>query len=220
MLLIECPQGSPEWLEARCGVITASRFKDACDRNKPAKGETVGKPSAKMVGYAAEVALERISGAPADQGYVNWQMKRGTELEPEARLAYEARTGQLVEEAGVALTEDRRFGYSTDGFIGSDGCIEIKCVVSPEKVIALWRDGDLSEYMHQIQGGLWITGRAWCDFVMYAPQLTSVGKELLIHRVARSEDFIATLELDLLAFMRMVDENERVLRDQQLLKAA
>jgi len=212
MLLIECPQGTPEWHAARCGVITASRFKDACERLKPGKGETIGKPSAKMLNYAAEVAIERISGQPSDEGFVTWQMRRGTELEPQARLAYEARTGRLVEESGVALTEDRVFGYSTDGLIERDGLIEIKCVASAEKLISLWRDHDLSEYTHQIQGGLWITGRAWCDFVLYAPQLASVGKELLIHRVTRDEDFIGNLELDLLAFKKLVDENEAVLR--------
>jgi len=30
------PQGSDEWLAARCGVITASRFRDARDKLKSA----------------------------------------------------------------------------------------------------------------------------------------------------------------------------------------
>lgn len=212
MILIACEQGSPEWIAARCGVITASRFKDACERLKPGKGQTIGDPSAKMRSYAAEVAVERISGAPCDEGFTTWQMRRGTEMEPEARLAYEAHSGMVVEESGVALTEDRRFGYSTDGFIGREGCIEIKCVVSAEKLVAMWRDKDLAEYVHQIQGGLWLTGRRWCDFVMYAPQLAPVGKELFVKRVQRDEAFIDKLEGDLLAFMRMVDDNEAALR--------
>lgn len=212
MIHVACEQGSPEWHAARVGVITASRFKDACDRLKPAKGQTVGEPSQKMRAYAAEVAIERVSGQPAGDTFVTWQMKRGTELEPAARLAYEEQTGLIVEEAGIALTEDRRFGYSTDGYVRPDGCVEIKCPASPEKVVAIWRDGDLSEYVHQIQGGLWLTGRRWCDFVMYAPQLAVVEKDLLVHRVERDEGFIEQLENDLLAFMRLVDENVEVLR--------
>ena len=212
MKLISCEQGMPEWFAARCGVITASRFKDACDRLKPKKGEDVGAPSVKCIGYAAEVAVERVSGQPAGDTFVTWQMKRGTELEPHARLAYEAATGNVAQESGIALTDDGRFGYSTDGFVGAEGCLEIKCPASPEKLVAMWRDRDLAEYMHQIQGGLWLTGRRWADFVMYAPQLAPVGKDLFVLRVERDERFIEQLEADLVAFAAMVDENEHVLR--------
>jgi exodeoxyribonuclease (lambda-induced) len=208
MIYIECEQGTEEWHAARCGVITASRFKDACDRTK--KGE----PSAKLVGYAAEVALERVTGQAADAGFVTWQMKRGTELEPLARMAYEANTGHMATEAGVVLTDDRLFGYSTDGFIERDGLIEIKCPASPEKIIDMWREGDLSEYIHQIQGGLWITGRLWADFIMYCPALACVGKDLFVKRVERNEAFIEKLEADLMAFAAMVKDNEDVLRQE------
>lgn len=212
MIIIACEQGSPEWHAARAGVITTSRFKDACDRNLPKKGEPDGAPSAKLIGYAAQVAVERITGQPADEGFTTWQMRRGVELEPAARLAYEAQTGNVVEEAGVVLTDDRRYGYSTDGFISTHGAVEIKCVVSPEKLIAVWRGHELADYMHQIQGGLWITGRHWIDLVVYAPQLEPVGKELFVKRIERDEEFIENMELDLLAFARVVDGFERVLR--------
>lgn len=212
MILIPCEQGSPAWFEARAGVITASRFRDACDRNKPAKGDAVGKPSAKMTSYAAQVAVERITHQPADEGFTTWQMRRGVELEPAARLAYEAHAGNVVEESGVVLTDDGRYGYSTDGFISQHGAVEIKCVVSPEKLIAIWRDSNSDEYAHQVQGGLWLTGRHWIDLVVYAPQLAPVGKELFIKRIVRDESFIETLELELLSFTGLVDEYERVLR--------
>ena len=196
--LIECAQGTQEWLEARTGVITASRFKDAVDVLKN------GTPSAKSVSYAAQVAIERISRAPSDEGFTTWQMRRGTELEPKARMEYEFRTGNLASESGIALTEDGVFGYSTDGFVGDDGLIEIKCPASPEKIVAMWDTGDLSEYIHQIQGGLWITGRKWCDFIMYAPQLEHVGKHLYIKRVVRDDDFIEVMEKQLLDFAKRV----------------
>ena len=38
MRYITAPQGSEEWLQARVGKITASRYKDARDRLKPAIG--------------------------------------------------------------------------------------------------------------------------------------------------------------------------------------
>lgn len=139
-------------------------------------------------------------------------MKRGQEKEPHGRLEYEIQTGNLVQESGVVLTDDRLFGYSMDGFVGDDGLIEIKSLVSAIAVLEMWRDKDLTEYMHQIQGGLWITGRKFCDFVMYAPQLTSIGKQLFIKRVLRDESFIEKMEVDLLRFSKTVLENEAILR--------
>lgn len=206
MILVECEQGSDEWIAARTGVVTASRYRDAVDTLKS------GAPSAKSHTYAAQVAVEIVSGKPVDEGFVTWQMRRGVELEPLARMEYEAHTGHVVLESGVVLTDDRSFGYSTDGLIGSDGLIEIKSVVSAEKLIAMWRDADLSEYIHQIQGGLWITGRKWCDFVMYAPQLERVGKDLFIKRVERDEEFIGELEEGLVEFWRRVQSNVEILR--------
>lgn len=212
MILIDCQQGTPEWHQARTGVITASRFRDACETIAGKKKDDPRKPGSKALLYAAQVAVERISGQPCDEGFTTWQMRRGTELEPRARMEYEARTGNLASESGVVLTDDRLFGYSTDGFVGDDGLIEIKSLASAEKIIAMWRDRDFSDYMHQIQGGLWISGRKWADFVMYAPQLASVGKQLFCQRVPRDEAFIEQLETDLLRFAAMVADNERVLR--------
>lgn len=206
MIFLNCVQGSEEWHAARCGVITASKFRDAVDKLKN------GMPSTKATLYAAQVALERISGMPSDEGFTTWQMKRGTDLEPAARMEYEALTGNFAKEAGVVLTDDRLFGYSTDGFIDDDGLIEIKSLASAEKILAIWRNRDFSEYMHQIQGGMWITGRKWADFVMYAPQLERVGKQIFHQRIPRDETFIETMELELMQFARMVSDNEMILR--------
>jgi len=206
MVFIDCSQGSPEWLQARCGVITASKFKDACDKLKS------GKPSAKAILYASQVAMERVTGKPNDEQFVTWQMKQGTEREPMARLEYESRTGNLATESGIVLTDDRMFGYSSDGYVGEDGIIEIKSLASAEKIISMWRDRNFEDYIHQIQGGLWISGRKWADFVMYAPDLECVGKHLFYQRVERDESFIEQLEIDLMQFAALVAENEAVLR--------
>lgn len=206
MLLVECIQGSEKWLQARCGVITASRFRDALDTTQK------GNPTAKSELYAAQVAVERISGQPCNEGFQSWQMKRGQEQEPFGRLEYEASTGNLAIESGVALTDDRLFGFSTDGFIGQEGIIEIKSLVSAIALVKMWSTRDLSEYMHQCQGGLWITGRKWVDFVMFCPQLESIGKQLFIERISRDDNFIEQMEADLMTFAARVKLNEMELR--------
>ena len=104
------------------------------------------------------------------------------------------------------LTDDRVFGYSTDGFVGSEGLIEIKCPSACDKLGAIWtspQDAE-SEYIDQINGGLWITGRKWCDLVVFCPWLESV----------RNDDAIERLESSLLKFAGLVESNGALMRKQ------
>lgn len=254
MILVECRQGTPEWLAARSGAATASRFADAVStvgglteqqriyvaaqlqagmsekevmllagyKAKPKadvieralRGEPTEEPSDKARRYAADIAIERISQAPYGEPPKTWLLERGHELEDLARIAYEARTGFLVEETGVALTDDRKFGYSTDG-MPEDGLIEIKCPIDSIKIAKIWQTGDVSEYMHQMQGGMWITGRKWCDFIMYVPDLAPVGKDLYVKRIERDDNFIDAMVERLLAFDALVGEYEALFRMQE-----
>ncbi len=187
-ILINEHQGSDAWLKSRAGVITASRFSDARARlTRAGKNGKAGDPAAKAIEYAWQVALERIAGEPVSPAFETWQMRRGTELEPEARMTYEAETGLLASEKGLILTDDRAFGYSSDGLVSDEGLIEIKCPANCQKIGDIWSDPDnaAAEYIDQIQGGMWITGRQWCDFIMYCPWLEPVGKELFPHRTRR-----------------------------------
>jgi len=214
-ILIDAPQGSQEWLQSRSGVITASRFSDARAKlTRAGKTGKAGDPAAKAIEYAWQVALERIAGEPVSPSFETWQMRRGSELEPEARMTYEAATGLLASEKGLILTDDRAFGYSSDGLVSDEGLIEIKCPANCQKIGDTWSDPDnaVAEYIDQIQGGLWITGRKWCDFIMYCPWLEPVGKELFRRRIERDEAYIASLEADLFEFRRLVDRYETMLR--------
>lgn len=212
MKLYDHPQGSDAWLQCRVGKITASRFKDARDRLKPAKGETLGKPSAKCTAYAAQVAVERIAGRPLDKAFQSWQMKEGQEQEPHARNAYDVETGHVVQEVGAIATDDDRYLYSPDGLIGDDGLLEIKTLLSADTIVRVVGGGDLSDYIDQCMGGLWLTGRLWIDLCLWAPALEPIGRALTIHRITRDEDAIEALEADLIAFARMVDDAEAKLR--------
>mgnify|MGYP003417765392 FL=1 len=208
-------QGSDEWLQARAGAITASRFCDARARLKRASGDRkAGDWHGDAIRYAWTVAMERVAKQSLDDTFQTWQMRRGIDLEPAARRVYEGRTGTLVEESGIVFTDDRWFGYSTDGFVEGDGMVEIKCPAACDKIGAIWANpaGAADEYLDQILGGLWITGRQWCDLVVYCPWLESVGKDLFAQRITRDEAAIEALEADLLSFLALVQGNEQVLR--------
>jgi hypothetical protein len=210
MIIVECDQGGQEWHAARAGVITASMFRVARERLKvgPSKGDF----SSAAKDYAFRLAIERISGSPLDEGFETWQMRRGHDLEPAARMAHEARTGLFVNKAGFILTDDGKFGASADGLIGSDGGSEYKCLVSPEEMRKVLIDHDFSKFHDQVQGCLWLSGRKWWHFCLYCPALEPIGKELWMREVVRDEDYIFELELDLLKFENLVADTEAALR--------
>lgn len=195
-------QGSDEWLAVRKGCITGSRFRDCRDKLKG------GQPSKACIAYAMDTARERVGGrAPAK--FQNAAMRTGTEQEPLARLAYERRTGNLVEEVGFITTDDGLYGLSPDGLIDDDGVLEIKTMVSSDTLFSAVADGDVSAYMDQCLGYLWLLGRQWVDLVLWAPDL----EHMTIRRITRDENAIEALEADLLAFARLVKGYEDTLRD-------
>jgi exodeoxyribonuclease (lambda-induced) len=178
-------------------------------------GEDTAQPSDTSKRYAADLAIERISGQPHGEPPKAWVLERGHEMETAARRIYEGRTGAFVTEAGICLTDDEVFGYSTDGLVDDDGLIEIKAPIDSTKILAMWQTGDTSEYDHQMQGGMWITGRKWCDFIMYVPDLAAVGKDLYVKRVFRDDAFIDDMAARLVKFDSMVQLFEGVFRAPQ-----
>lgn len=212
MIFVECEQGTPEWHQARAGVITASTFSDALSVLQNKSGDKVaGDPTDKSDGLAYDTAFERISGAPYGDTFQTYAMKRGTEMESFARMRYESLYNVMVDETGIILTDDRLFGYSTDGFVGDKGMLEIKTPQNSNKILQMIRTGDVSEYIHQIQGGMWISGREWCDFIMYIPPLKGVNNDLYVKRIFRDDNFIDDMVMGLLKFNKRVEDAVKLL---------
>lgn len=213
---LACEQGSETWHNLRAGACTASRFAIARERmKKAANGRAVGDPTEKCEQYAWLLALERIAGRALSDPFETYAMRRGKELEQPARELYEERTGYVVEAQGLALSLDRRFGYSTDGKVyGQPGRVEIKAPMAPEKVGGVWVNPEefIAEHIDQCDGGLWITGDEWIDLVVYTPWLAPVGKDLFVHRFFRDERRICKLQDDLEVFWDLTAGYEAKLR--------
>ena len=198
--------------EAEALVLAGYKAKPkATAVEKALLGQPVGEPSGAAISYSVDLARERISGGPVGDTFQTYAMKRGTIEEANARIRYEDRRDCMVHEAGFATTDDGLFGYSTDGLVERDGMVEIKTPDSGSKILSIIRTGDISEYFDQIQGGLWVTGRQWCDLIVYLPDLASVGNDLYIRRVWRDDAYIAELVSALWAFERIVQANVKLL---------
>ena len=177
-------------------------------------GEKVGDMSDAAKDYAFQLAIERIAGAPLDDGFETYAMRRGHELEPAARREHEIQTGLFVERAGFVMTDDFKFGGSADGLIDPKGGSEYKCLISPAELRTVLIEQDFSKYTDQVQGCMWLTGREWWDFCLYCPALEPIGKQLWRRRVLRDDNYIDAMVEDLLEFEAVVTQNEALLRQE------
>ena len=180
MQILDMPQGSDEWYAERIGSIGGSSIASVV-----AGGQ--GKMRKNLM---YRLAGEILSGAKYD-GFKNEHMERGTEQEAEARDMYEFITGNEVAQVGLVKLTDHKH-ESPDGLVGEDGKIEIKCVIPSVHVETIISDKVPSGYNKQIQWGMFICERQWCDFVSYSPLITS--RPIWIKRVERNEKLIKELD--------------------------
>lgn len=155
MQICNCEQGSFEWVNLRSGRFTAT---DAGELYTNKKGlETV----------ALEKATYRLTQVPADM-FCTPAMARGKELEPQARATYKQVTGQEVREVGFCVYDDY-VGCSPDGLVGEEGLIEIKCKTGAHHLFAVINNWIDPKHYGQMQFQMLVTGREWCDYVLFNP---------------------------------------------------
>ena len=191
-------QGS-EWLSERTGCLTGSRKASALSRLKS------GEPSAECRTLIKQILAERMTGDVA-QIYVNQAMQWGIEVEPEAREAYEAKTGEIVELVGFIRHPSIEYcGASPDGLVGRDGLIEIKCPTTETHIEYLMAGTVPDQYKPQMLLQLACTRRTWCDFVSYDPRIKRADKRFFVVRFEPTAEDIANIEEEARKFLCCVD---------------
>lgn len=206
MKVINFPQGSPEWLQARVGLVTASRIADVIAKTKTG-------PSASRAGYLGELVVERLTGQSAESVFINDDMRRGIELEPDARFAYELKTNQIVETCGLVRHQALMAGASPDGLVGLDGLLEIKCPRTHVHIDYIEGGKPPAKYVPQMAWQCICTGRSWCDFASYDPKMPEALR-LFVVRYTPDAGYLRELETEVAAFIAEVDE--KVSRLQKL----
>lgn len=205
-------QGTPEWYQDRAGRATGSRAH--CIVAKIKTGEAAARRD-----YRVQLVTERLTGAPQEDGFVSKEMQWGIDQEPYARMAYEAATGEFVEEAGFAFLQDFAAGCSVDGFIGDKGIFEAKCPKSATHINYILAGRLPPEHAPQVAHNLWVTGCDFADFVSFDPRMPD-DLQLFHIRVYRSELDIPGYEKELRSFLAECDALEEQLRARTLRRAA
>jgi hypothetical protein len=134
-----------------------------------------------------EVMVERFSTEVIDN-ISSPDIRRGNELEDDARQIYELETGNKIEEVGFITNEliSDLAGVSPDGVIDADGLAEIKCLkgtVYIKKLYEYFEKGYFkidSAHEWQLQMQLLISDRDWVDYIIYNPNFK---KSIVIQRV-------------------------------------
>lgn len=181
MIYLDVEQGTADWHAVRAGLPTASCFEKILT---PARLEL----SKSWPKYRNHLIAEWLLGQAVIDDVGSGFMERGTDQEQDARDWYEMARGVEVRPGGFCLRDDRSAGCSPDGLVEDEGMAEIKVPSAPNHVGYLL-DGLGDEHRMQIQGGLWVTGLKWLDFVSYNRTLPKV-----LIRVERDERVIQSIE--------------------------
>lgn len=199
-------QRTEEWHQQRCGKVTASRVADIVAKTKTGY-------STSRANYMAELICERLTGMQG-ASYASAAMQWGTETEPMARAAYEAKVGSLVIETGfVPHGSIPMAGASPDGLIGDDGLVEVKCPITATHIDTLLGQSVPGRYITQMQWQMACTGRKWCDFVSYDPRMPE-KMQLFIKRIDRDTAAIAELEGEVVNFINELDRKIAQLKEK------
>jgi hypothetical protein len=190
--IIECEQGSAEWLAHRAGVVTASEFATVMAKGKG------GAESKTRRTYMLKLIGEILTGQ-AQESYTNAHMERGKAMEAEARDFYALMTD--ANPIQVGFLKRGRIGCSPDSLIENDGMHEIKTKLPHLHLEALLANVLPAEHKAQCQGALWVAERDWVDFQSYWPRLPP-----FIKRVCRDEEYIKQLKLSVDQFLKEMDE--------------
>jgi hypothetical protein len=175
-------QGSLEWMQARLGVLTASEFGEFMTTEFALrKGET---PKT----YMCKKLYERLTRKPLPM-FSSKAMEQGSMMEPEAVPSFELDHDVDVQRVGFITSDCGRYGCSPDGLIGDDGGIEIKCP-APWTHIKYLTEGRLpADYVTQVHGSMFVTGRNWWWFYSYCRDLPPFAL-----KVERDEESMAAIE--------------------------
>ena len=196
--MAEMVQGSPEWLDARCGKVTASRVADVLARKRD------GKPTAERERYLMELVGERLTGL-ATSHYLTGPMLEGSEREPQAGDAYAFLHGADIDKVGfVEHPSIAMAGASPDRLVGDLGLVEFKCPTLRTHLDTLLTGEIPDQYLPQMRWQMACTGRSWCDFATWHPGVPP-HLRLWVKRLHRDDAQIAKDEAAVGAFLGEVE---------------
>lgn len=195
------------WLTERCGKLNASNMWKAMAFRKD------GKPAAERVKHIQELVAERVTGLNV-RNVVTPPMERGLEFEDEM-------FDKFVELTGRDVRLSRRYDHPTIEYFSAtpdreldDGLMEGK-IPSIEKFVA-WKVAGVvpAEHRPQLLAQLACTGKKWCGFIAYCPEIKEERRRLFLarfepqpHEIEEVEDAARAFLAEVETMFRLFTEN-------------
>ena len=195
MKIYNFEQRTEDWYNIRKGKMTASNAEIIIANGKG------------LETYIYNLMAEYYSSAEKEN-YINADMQRGIDLEPEAKIEFQFYTGLDIKEVGCVELNEYILA-SPDGLVGDDGLIEIKCPNDSIYFKLLLSNNIKPEYIAQMQMQMYVTDRQYCYFVSYNPNFE---KSLYIKKINRDEEMIDKLKKGLERGTQLIKEIKKNFR--------
>lgn len=188
-------QGTDEWLKARLGIITASTMRLILTPTlKIANNE---KTRAHVYEIVAQRATQHV-----EENYQSYDMERGHIEEVYAKDLYSKNYEQIKDCGFITnVINGVTIGFSPDGMVGDDGFVEVKSRRQKKQTQTIIEYEVPKENILQIQTGLLVSGRKWCDYISY-----SNGMPMFVKRVYPDNTVIAAIKDAVCSFEEKVKE--------------
>lgn len=212
-------QGTDAWLQARCGVITASEMKLLLTPGMKVADND------KVRAHLWELLAQRITNH-IEPRYINDDMMRGIESEPIAREIYadQVAIDEEVEQVGFITNDEWGYviGYSPDALVGPDGLWECKAPRQKTQIETIVSGEPPAEHMLQLQTGLLVSGRKWIDFSsyhggMYMPTYRVYPDDRIQQAILdASSSFEAKIAEKMQEYERRVEQGQMVMTERAI----
>lgn len=199
----EYGQGSQEWMEAHCGIPTASEFKNLVTKKMEIRPWSTEMPNTYLARKLAEAW-----GGPLMQASA-FVLEQGKILEEKAIPWYELEYEEKVRRVGFCTTDDGRIGCSPDGLIGDDGGLESKSPLLQTHIKYLLSGKLPEDYVPQVHGSMLVTGRQWWRFMSYRRNFPK-----LVIQINRDDEIQETLGDALHGFLERFDRAWAILLEK------
>lgn len=183
-------QRSPEWMALHTDHITSSSFDTVMNGGEKAW-------------------LSLIKNITNHREFYSDATEWGKQYEDEALTLFEIVTGIDTYKIGFATHDGIKFvGCSPDFLVNPLVGGEIKCPKNSANHFAVMMSKAVpKQYVAQVQGGMWCTGRKQWWFLSYDPRQRPEHRLVKI-LVNRDDDYIAKLERKVLNFLRVWKDGE------------
>jgi hypothetical protein len=213
---------NPEWLRLRQGIITASEITAII------KMDGTARDAKTRITYMCRLIGEKYTELTDGTGYTS-EMERGNRLEDSVVSFLKVERGYDIDHVGFITNTfgEKQYtaGYSPDGLVGDKGCIEAKTHKASLQVYQLLdayfrrNSNDTAlripdDHYSQVQFGMWIGEREWCDYVAYNED----GVPAFVWHIERNDKYIANIEKSCIAFYDEMFDGMTYLREQGWLK--